>query len=66
MLWSKEPLKNLFPARNKVPDLIGLLEVSDRHSANLQFKSAADKDWKPYKGCRDDQMLVVSTDSALR
>ena len=65
MLWSNEPLKNLFPT-NKVPNLVGLLKVSDEHSADLQFKSAADDDWKSYKGCEDNQMRVVSSDSTLR
>ena len=65
MLWSNEPLKNLFPG-NKFPDFVGLLEVSDKHSTDLQFKSMNDDEWKPYKGCRDGQMRVVSSDSVLR
>ena len=65
MLWSKEPLQNIFPA-SKVPGLIGLFAVGDEYSAGLEFKSEADKKWKPYIGCADDQMRVVSNDSALR
>lgn len=65
MLWSKEPLKNLFLA-SEVPDLIGLFAVRNKYSTSLEFKSEADNEWRPYKGCADDQMLVVSTDSALR
>lgn len=65
MLWSNEHLKNLFPT-NKVPDFVRLLKVSDEHWADLQFKSVADDDWKSYKGCGDNQMRVVSSDSALR
>lgn len=65
MLWSNEPLKNLYPA-NKVPDFVGLLEVGEEHSTHLQYKSETDDDWKPYKGCGDGQMRVVSSDSVLR
>ncbi|XP_078364556.1 uncharacterized protein LOC144648981 [Oculina patagonica] len=65
MLWSNEPIKYLFPA-DKVPDFVGLLGVGEKHRADLQFKSDTDDDWKPYKGCGDGQMRVVSSDSALR
>ena len=60
MLWAGESLKTLFTRDKRV----GLLAVGD-FASKLQFKQG-DGDWMKYKGCRRDEMRVVSTDSVLR
>ena len=60
MLWAGQSLKTLFTREKRV----GLLAVGD-FASQLQFKRG-DGGWMKYKGCRQDEMRVISTDSVLR
>lgn len=60
MLWAGQPLKTLFTREERV----GLLAYGG-FTSELQFKRG-DADWMEYKGCRQDEVRVVSTDTVLR
>ena len=60
MLWAGQSLKTLFTSDKRV----GLLVAGD-FASELQFKRGVG-DWMEYKGCTQDEMRVVSTDSVLR